>query len=111
MLRFSEFRRPAAKVSKYGNKKTVIDDIKFDSKKEADYYCELKLLKKAGRVLTFLMQVPFNLPGGVVYKADFMVFYADGQVDVVDTKGVRTAVFIMKKKQVESLYPVTIREI
>ncbi|KAF1366765.1 DUF1064 domain-containing protein [Yokenella regensburgei] len=110
-MRYTGFRAPATKKTKYGNKKTVIDDITFDSKKEADYYCELKLLKKAGRVRTFLMQVPFHLPGGVVYKADFMVFYDDGLVDVVDTKGVRTQVYILKKKQVEALYPVTIREI
>lgn len=110
-MRYTGFRTPAAKKSKYGNKKTVIDDISFDSRKEADYYSELKLLKKAGRVVTFLMQVPFHLPGGVIYKLDFMVFYADGQIDCVDTKGVRTQVYIMKKKQVEALYPVTIREI
>lgn len=110
-MRYTGFRAPATKKSKYGNKKTVVDDITFDSKKEADYYCELKLLKRTGRVIMFLMQVPFYLPGGVVYKADFMVFYDDGLVDVVDTKGVRTPVYIMKKKQVEALYPVTIREI
>ncbi|MCZ5495909.1 DUF1064 domain-containing protein [Escherichia coli] len=58
----------------------------------------MKLLRKAGRVVTFLMQVPFHLPGGVVYKLDFMVFYDDGTIDCVDTKGVRTDVYIMKKK-------------
>lgn len=110
-MRYSGFRAPAAKKLKYGNKKTVVDDITFDSKKEAEYYCELKLLKAAGRVVTFLMQVPFHLPGNTVYKADFMVFYDDGLVDVVDTKGVRTPLYIMKKKQVEALYPVTIREV
>ncbi|HGV4613967.1 TPA: DUF1064 domain-containing protein, partial [Escherichia coli] len=95
-MRYTGFRKPATRKSKYGNKKTVVDDIAFDSKKEADYYCELKLLRKAGRVVTFLMQVPFHLPGGVVYKLDFMVFYDDGTIDCVDTKGVRTDVYIMK---------------
>lgn len=46
-MRYTGFRKPATRKSKYGNKKTVVDDIAFDSKKEADYYCELKLLRKA----------------------------------------------------------------
>lgn len=32
------------KLSKYGNKKTEVDGIKFDSAKEAKRYSELKLL-------------------------------------------------------------------
>ena len=35
------------KRSKYNNIKTTIDDIKFDSKKEAKRYGELKLLERA----------------------------------------------------------------
>jgi len=34
--------------NKYGAKKTVVDNITFDSKKEAARYQELKLLEKAG---------------------------------------------------------------
>ena len=34
--------------SKYRNRKIVFDNIKFDSKKEAEKYCELMLLKNAG---------------------------------------------------------------
>ncbi len=34
--------------SKYGNKKVEIDDIKFDSKKEAKHYLYLKQLEKQG---------------------------------------------------------------
>ena len=38
--------------SKYGNIKTRVDGILFDSKKEAKRYLELKLLEKAGRIVT-----------------------------------------------------------
>ena len=34
--------------NKYSSQKTWIDGICFDSKKEADYYCQLKLLTRAG---------------------------------------------------------------
>ena len=33
---------------KYHNRKVVIDGITFDSQREGDYYCELKMLRMAG---------------------------------------------------------------
>lgn len=103
-----EVSPPPKKRSKYNAKKVVVDGIKFDSKKEAKYYEELKLRKAAGEVDYFLLQVPFHLPGGVVYKCDFQEFLSDGTVRYVDTKGFETPEFKIKKKQVEALYPVTI---
>ena len=35
-------------MSKYYSKKVMVDNLKFDSKKEANYYLELKLLLKSG---------------------------------------------------------------
>ena len=49
------------KISKYHNKKTIIDGIKFDSKKEADYYIKLKMLEKAGKIKDLRLQVEFVL--------------------------------------------------
>lgn len=103
--------KKSAPVSKYRNKKTEVDGFTFDSKKEAEYYCHLKLLVKAGRVVTFLRQVPFHLPGGIKYVADFMVFFTTGEIDVIDVKGVKTAEYKIKKKAVEHHYPITITEI
>ncbi|MCP5244853.1 MAG: DUF1064 domain-containing protein [Burkholderiales bacterium] len=93
---------------KFNAVRTDIDGIKFDSKKEAKYYGDLKLRKMAGEVLFFLRQVPFHLPGGVTYRVDFQEFHADGSVKFVDVKGMETSEFIMKKKMVEDLYPVEI---
>ena len=94
---------------KFSAKKTESDGIKFDSKLEAKYYEHLKLLKRAGEVLFFLRQVPFHLVGGIVYRADFQVFYSDGYIEFVDVKGMETPEFIAKKKQVEATYPVEIK--
>lgn len=84
------------------------DSIKFGSKAEASYYNRLKTLKESGEILFFLRQVPFDLPGSTKYFVDFQVFYADGTVAFIDVKGMSTPMFILKKKQVESLYPIEI---
>ncbi|MEQ5770026.1 DUF1064 domain-containing protein [Halomonas sp. H33-56] len=97
--------------SKYGNRRIQVDGRTFDSKKEARYYGELKVRQQAGEVVMFLWQVPFHLPGGTKYIADFVVFLATGEVEVVDVKGVRTDVYRLKKRQVEALYPITIKEV
>lgn len=97
------------KTSKYKNKKVTIDGNVFDSIAEGEYYKYLKMLRDAGEVEFFLRQVPFDLPGGVKYKLDYLVFYKSGNRDYVDIKGFETRGFKDKKKQVEDLYPVRIR--
>lgn len=101
-------------ASKYANTKTVIDGIIFDSKGEGDLYLHLGMLKRLGEVLYFLRQVPFHLPGGVVYRVDFAVVMKDktlgiaGELRYLDFKGYETREFKNKKKMVEALYPVEI---
>jgi len=93
---------------KFNAVRTERDGLNFDSKKEARYYDQLKLRVASGEVLFFLRQVPFDLPGKVKYRCDFQEFHADGTVHFIDVKGKQTDDFIMKKKMVESLYPVEI---
>jgi len=93
---------------KYKAQPQKVDGIRFDSKKESQYYGQLKLLKKAGELDFFLRQVPFELPGGIKYRLDFMEFYKDGTIKYVDIKGFMTPVSKMKIKQVEDLYPIKI---
>lgn len=95
--------------SKYNNKRVELDGIKFQSIIESEYYAYLMIMKKTFDVTHFLMQVPFLLPGGKKYLLDFLVFYRDGKVDYVDTKGVVTDVFKLKKSIVEDIYPIKIR--
>lgn len=96
---------------KFNAIRTTVDDIGFSSRKEAARYCELKLLQQSGEVVFFLIQVPIRLPGKVKYICDFQVFWADGTVTFEDVKGVRTDMFVLKKKMVEEIYPITIVEI
>ena len=97
--------------NKFNAKITERDGFKFHSKKEARRYDQLILLQQSGEVSYFLRQVPFHLPGNVTYRVDFLVFWADEHVGFEDVKGVLTPQYKMKKKMVESLYPVVIEEI
>ncbi len=94
--------------NKYHAIPVEIDNMRFDSKLEAKYYVFLKGQHKSGRVLYFLRQVPFHLPGKVTYRCEFQIFWENGDVSYVDVKGKDTPMSRLKRKQVEDLYPVKI---
>lgn len=94
--------------SKFFNTPTTVGEIRFASKGEALLHEMLLFQQQQGIVSYFLRQVPFHLPGGVTYRLDFLVYYTDGRIRHLDFKGALTPIFILKKKQVEALYPVTI---
>ena len=90
---------------------TELDGIKFASRKEARRYRELRLLEKSGELLFFLRQVPFHLPANVKYVCDFLCFWKDETVTVEDVKGIKMPMYVLKKKQVEAIYPIKIMEV
>ena len=102
------------KKNKYRNIKTAVDGITFDSKKEADYYCQLKILKRAGEIKDFGLQQKYELQPSfekngtnyraIAYVADFVITNLDGTTEVIDTKGVETKDFKIKKKLFEYKY-------
>lgn len=100
--------------TKYGNKWCEIDGIKFQSQKEGGYYLYLKSEQKKGRVKSFKLQAPFRceVNGRLVckYIADFVVTYADGSKKVIDVKGFRTSLYILKKKLMFACNGITIHE-
>lgn len=95
------------KKSKYSSAKTDVDGIRFDSKKEAEFYAELKLRERAGEIShlrlqpRYLLQKAFKHEGKqyreMEYVADFE-YVEDGITVVVDVKGFRTAVYMIKRK-------------
>lgn len=106
---------------KYGNKKTVVDGITFDSKREAVRYGQLRMLEKAGQIDTLSLQPKFTLIPGqrnadgkaerpVVYIADFM-YRENGKFIVEDAKGVRTPDYVIKRKLMLKEHGITVREI
>jgi len=106
-------------LSKYRNVQTEYKGLKFMSKKEAEYAMQLDYMRKAtsprDRVVEWVPQMPFqvilNEKKICKYIADFKVTYADGRVEIVDVKGVRTDVYRLKKKLVEAQYGITIVEV
>ncbi len=95
---------------KYNAVQTVLDGIKFPSKKHARYYSELKLRQRDGEIIFFLREVAFDLPGKVRMWVDFQEFHADGTIHFIDVKGMKTQKYIIKKKMVEALFPIEIEE-
>ena len=106
---------PKPKRAKYGNRKVEIDGMKFDSQHEADYYfTNLLILYRAGRLRLLARQVPFDLPGGIKYVADFVTVDTEGNVTVIDAKSEITRknrVYINKKKQMRAIWGIEIQEV
>ena len=96
---------------KFNARNINYNGISFRSKKEGNRYLELLMMQKAGKVVFFLMQVPFRLAGGVKYVVDFVVFWENGNITFEDVKGYKTPMYITKKKMVEDIYPIQIKEI
>lgn len=106
--------------SKYGNRKTEVDGVVFDSKAEADRWLELKLLHRAGRISCLIRQpeFPITVNGCTVarYIADFEYRDLDGKRIVEDLKGgakggTRTAVYRLKRKLVAAIHGIEITEV
>jgi hypothetical protein len=127
-------------MSKYYNNITVTSDgVKHDSRKEANRWCELKLLERAGQITDLRRQVEFELipdqyetyerysktgkrlKDGIklierrcCYVADFV--YTDlvtGQTVVEDTKSVATKTkdYRIKKKLMLWVHNIRIKEV
>lgn len=95
--------------SKYNAKKVTVDGIRFDSKREAKRYEELKELEAAGVISQLELQPRFELQEGFKYKgrairkieyvADFKYLeMKQGLWVVEDVKGMKTDVYKLKKK-------------
>lgn len=109
--------------NKYGNKKTTIDGLTFDSQKEARIWQRLVLEAKAGIITGLQRQVAYEFPdnfGNVIrhvkskrpvkYVADF-VYIKNGQKIVADAKGFRTAEYKLKAALMKSLLNIEILEL
>ena len=99
------------KKAKYRANKTSVDGHTFDSQKEADYYCQLKIRLQAKEINGFCLQPTFMLAPKLKYKADFIVFNKDNSTEIIDVKGVKTKEYIAKKKVFEDKFNLKITEI
>lgn len=125
-------------MSKYSNRKCRVDNIVFDSRREARRYTNLLLLERAGEIHDLQLQVRFELipnqyepstevytrgihkgepkPGKLLerkvdYVADFAYYTKDGKYVVEDAKGVKTKEYVLKKKLMLQVHNIHIREV
>lgn len=109
-------------MSKYGATPTVVDNIRFASKKEAARYLDLKFRQKAGEISGLELQPKFALKapqygGGppvpvCTYIADFR--YREGPRGILvveDVKGVRTPMYRLKRKWLKVQHGITVMEV
>lgn len=109
------------KPSKYKNKKTEVDGILFDSKREAERWIELKALEAAGKISDLRRQVriPLVVKETLVahWVADFQ--YIDSEAPSIDSlvwEDVKSAytrklpLYRLKNKLVKAIYGREIRE-
>lgn len=107
---------PAPRRSKYRNEPVVVDGLRFASKREAQRWGELRLRARLGEVADLHRQAPYAcVVAGVqvcVYVADFV--YRDvptGRWHVEDAKGVRTAVYRLKKRLMKACHNIDVEEV
>ena len=105
-------------MSKFGNRKTVIDGIAFDSKREAARWQQLKLLERGGLITDLQRQVKFELIPKQVgerpahYIADFVYTEVQNGLRVVeDTKGYRTREYVLKRKLMLWVHDIRVVEV
>lgn len=90
--------------------------IVFDSVMEMKYYRDVILpLEESGEITKYELQRPYTLQPKfvhdgvtikpIIYKADFYIEYADGRVEVIDTKGCPDSQAKLKRKMFWYVYP------
>jgi hypothetical protein len=107
------------KRNKYNNLPTIVDQIKFHSKKESARYSQLKLEEKAGLIKDLQLQVPFELIPKLVingkaeraikYIADFTYYDQAGNYIVEDVKGIVLDVFKLKYRLMKQVFGIDIK--
>lgn len=96
------------KKNKFGAKKAIVDNKKFDSQSEGDLYCQLKLQQRAGLINSFEQQVKEELwaYGKHIcdYYVDFLVYHNDGSREFIEHKGKATDAWAIKWKMLVAKY-------
>ena len=108
--------------NKYGARKvTAPDGQVFDSQKEYNRWCNLRLLERAGKITDLKRQVKYELipwqykngkvvERGCYYIADFVYCDSNGELVVEDCKGFRTEGYKIKRKLLLLVHGIRIKE-
>ena len=105
-------------MNKYGAKKVKdpVTGYVFDSKKEFNRWCNLRLLERAGKVSDLRRQVKYELipkqdgERACTYVADFVYKDEQGLQVVEDCKGFRTEGYKIKRKLMLLVHGIKLKE-
>lgn len=128
------------KKNKLNNRSITIDGITFQSIREGNRYCELKLLQRAGKISNLELQKKYELipaqyetvetneyykrgakkgqrktkricvEQSLCYNADF-VYDENGKTIVEDAKGFKTEKYIIKRKLMLWIHGIRLKEV
>jgi len=115
-ITIDQYRALQPKTTKYRNKITLVDGIRFDSKAEAKRWIKLRELYHQGVITKLGRQpkYPFHLHGKLMftYIADFKYTDVHTGIEIIeDVKGVKTPIYNLKKKIIQEMYGFTITEV
>lgn len=96
---------------KYRSKPTIVDNIRFMSKRESARYESLKCLVRAGQIENLELQptYPITINGRHICKVKLDFRYADkktGQQIIEDVKGYDNPLSKLKRKLVEAQHEI-----
>ncbi len=118
-------KRPILKGAKYRNQPTIVEGHRFDSKKEARRYQELRYLEQKGVIENLSLQVAFVLAPSVrfddeprakpalKYVADF-VYSEGGRRIVEDVKSgatAKAAAYRIKRHLMKAVHGIEVKEV
>lgn len=118
-------KRPILRGAKYRNQPTVVEGHRFDSKKEARRYQELRYLEQKGVIENLALQVAFVLAPSVrfedeprakpalKYVADF-VYSEGGRRIVEDVKSgatAKAAAYRIKRHLMKAVHGIEVKEV
>lgn len=105
--------------NKYHAKKITLDGIVFDSRKEAQRYCELKTAAEVGLIKDLKCQPEFEIipkcgkERAAKYHADFSYIDSSGTLIVEDVKSraTKTRDYILRRKLMNWRYGIQVKEV
>lgn len=102
-------KRTVFRQNKFNAIKQTYNGYSYDSRMEARYAAQLDLLIKAGEVQKWERQHKISIDVNGVhianYYIDFKVWKTDGSVEYHEVKGAETALWRLKWKLSQALYP------
>ncbi|MFZ2490014.1 MAG: DUF1064 domain-containing protein [Thermoanaerobaculia bacterium] len=112
----SSAMRPGKATRKYRNEPVEVDGVRFDSKREAARWRELRLEDRAGKITRLRRQVRFSLAVHGehvgVYVADFVYYRGEERiVEDVKSPATRTPVYELKRRLMVAVHGIEIREV